>query len=398
MNRLPVAPLPDLLCFCHLRWDFVFQRPQHLMTRFAQERRVFFVEEPVQSPDSTSSLQTRWTDERVCVLTPALSAAVRNGQNEHLVIAKLLDVFLSANHVHEHVSWYYSPMFLSQSRHLLPAVVVYDCMDELSAFMYADPRLVEAECELLRRADLVFTGGESLFRSKKTRHPHTFLFPSSVDAMHFAKARTMQPKPADAAKRSGPVIGFSGVIDERMNLGLIGGIAATRPNWQLEMIGPVVKVDPRDLPRRPNIHYLGQKSYASLPQYIAHWDVAILPFAHNDSTRFISPTKTPEYLAAGRPVVSTSIRDVVNTYAKLDLIHFADDVDGFVSAIERALAEDSHARNEKVDRLLSQSSWASTWRRMSELISDAVERKHPSPSRVVRPALLAKPARAGGTL
>jgi UDP-galactopyranose mutase len=389
--------LPDLLCFCHLRWDFVFQRPQHLMTRFADERRVFVIEEPIFGDDKPS-LAARQADDGVCVLTPHLPPSSRNTQHETPAIARLLDSYLAANRIQRYVSWYYSAMFLPQSRHLTPEAIVYDCMDELSAFKNADPRLTELESELLRSADLVFTGGASLFRAKKSRHPHTYLFPSSVDSMHFAKARNAQPAPADAPPAKRPVIGFSGVIDERMNLDMVDGIAAARPDWTVQLIGPVVKIDTESLPRRPNIQYLGQKPYALLPEYIAHWDVAILPFAHNDSTRFISPTKTPEYLAAGRPVVSTSIHDVVSTYAKHDVIHFADDVDGFVAAIERALAEDSDARNEKVDRLLSQSSWASTWRRMSELISDVLERKHPGPSRPVRPMLLAKPASASGTL
>jgi UDP-galactopyranose mutase len=252
-----------------------------------------------------------------------------------------------------------------------PSAVVYDCMDELSLFKGAPPVLLEREDELLRGADLVFTGGHSLWEAKRHRHPRVHAFPSSVDVQHFAAARTERADPADQAHLPGPRIGFFGVVDERMDLSLVEGIARARPNWQLVVIGPVVKIDEGALPRLPNIHWLGGKRYEELPAYLGGWDVAIMPFARNDATRFISPTKTPEYLAAGRPVVSTSIRDVVRPYGEQGLVRIADDVPGFVTAVEASLAAERGDWLTRVDAVLARTSWDTTFGAMRRLVEEA---------------------------
>jgi UDP-galactopyranose mutase len=274
--------------------------------------------------------------------------------------------------VAEYVLWYYTPMALGFSHGLEPSAVVYDCMDELSLFRGAPPSLLDRERRLLELADLVFTGGQSLYEAKRDRHPDAHAFPSSIDAAHFAQARAISDDPADQAAIPRPRLGFFGVIDERFDMELLDGVAAARPDWQMVMIGPVVKVDPESLPRRANIHYLGMKSYQELPAYLAGWDVALLLFARNESTRFISPTKTPEYLAAGRPVVSTSIRDVVRPYGEQGLVRIADTVEAFTAAAEAAMKEDTAARTPEVDAFLAQTSWDQTWSRMNELIDGVV--------------------------
>jgi UDP-galactopyranose mutase len=265
-------------------------------------------------------------------------------------------------------------------------------MDELSAFKGAPRSLKENETKLFERADLVFTGGHSLYEAKRHQHRNVYAFPSSIDAPHFAQARSAATEPEDQRDIPRPRLGFFGVIDERMDIELLDAVAQARPDWQLVIIGPVVKIDPDDLPRRANIHYLGGKSYAELPAYLAGWDVALLPFARNDSTRFISPTKTPEYLAAGRAVVSTSIRDVVRPYGELGLVHIADTPAEFVEAVEKAMGENAAARMRKVDDFLGQTSWDQTWGRMNELVEDAVaaRRAHHAP----QPALAAAAAYA----
>jgi UDP-galactopyranose mutase len=252
------------------------------------------------------------------------------------------------------------------------AAVVYDCMDELSAFAGAPPELQRYEGELFKTADIVFTGGQALFEAKRASHPNVHAFPSGVDVAHFARARSVRAEPADQAGLTRPRIGFFGVIDERMDYGLLSGIAAARPQWQLVLVGPTAKIDPRALPSAANIHYLGPKSYRELPDYIAGWDVAMLPFARNDATRYISPTKTPEYLAAGKPVVSTSIRDVVRPYGQQGLARIADSVGEFVDAIDAALAEDPVERCRAADAFLTHLSWDGTWLRMWQLVEQAV--------------------------
>jgi UDP-galactopyranose mutase len=280
---------------------------------------------------------------------------------------------LRAQGLRDYVLWYYTPMALPFSRQLAPVAVVYDCMDELTGFAGAPAALGPLEAELLARADLVTTGGRSLFDAKRARHPNVHAFPSSVDVDHFASARVPGgAEPRDQAAIPRPRVGFAGVIDERMDLGLVRDLAEARPDWHLVLLGPIAKIDPASLPRALNIHYLGLKSYAELPAYLACWDVGMLPFAHNDATRFISPTKTPEYLAAGLPVVSTSIRDVVDPYGAQGLARIADGAGAFARAIEQALAEDRAARLSAADELLARTSWDDTVARMRALMLDSI--------------------------
>jgi UDP-galactopyranose mutase len=264
-------------------------------------------------------------------------------------------------------------MALASTDHWTPDAVVYDCMDELSAFKGAPAGLKEAEVDLLSRASLVLTGGRSLFNAKRHAHGNVHLFPSSVDVAHFQYARKAMADPSDQAPIAHPRLGFIGVIDERMDVNLLDELAAMRPDWQIVMIGPVVKIDPASLPRRHNLHYLGPKTYAELPKYLAGWDVALMPFARNESTRYISPTKTPEYLAAGKPVVSTAIADVVEPYGRLGLVWIADDVRAFVDACATALAETSPKRQAQADVFLQANSWDDTWSRIDTLMQDVID-------------------------
>ncbi len=363
--------LPDLVCLSHLRWNFVFQRPQHLMTRFAAHQRVFFVEEPVVS-EGPARMEIRVEQEGVVVAVPHLPRAELDDARTNVSRqAQLLDELFAREGIDEHVLWYYTPMAMRFSAHLTPRAVVYDCMDELSCFAGAPPEMCRLEEQLLARADVVTTGGRSLFEAKQGRHPNVHCFPSSVDTAHFGRARSMADACPDQADLPRPRIGYAGVIDERMDLPLIPGVAAARPGWQIMMLGPVVKIDPKTLPVASNIHYLGMKPYAELPAYMAGWDVAMLPFARNESTRFISPTKTPEYLAAGRPVVSTSIRDVVRPYGDQKLVHIADDVAAFTAAVETALASDLSQLLRRADRFLEQGSWDHTAAEMMRLMREA---------------------------
>jgi UDP-galactopyranose mutase len=366
----------DLICLSHLRWNFVFQRPQHLLTRCTQGRRVFFIEEPIFSPDPVGRLDVTKHSSGVWVVVPHLQEGL---SGEAIADAQkvLLDGLFAEHKISAYICWYYTPMAMAFTQHLKPLATVYDCMDELSAFKGASPALKEYEAELFRRADLVFTGGQSLYEAKRNQHPNVYAFPSSVDVPHFAAARNITSDPEDQANIPHPRLGFYGVIDERMDIELIDRIACERPDWHLVMIGPVVKIDPADLPRRDNIHYLGSKDYNELPSYLGGWDLAMLPFARNESTRFISPTKTPEYLSAGKPVVSTSIRDVVRPYGQEKLVRIADNAEEFVAAAEAAMKEDTKESGwlSRVDAFLEQTSWDRTWGSMLQLIESAMGAK-----------------------
>jgi glycosyltransferase involved in cell wall biosynthesis len=369
--------LPDLVCLSHLRWSFVFQRPQHLMTRFGRERRVFFVEEPMPADDGKARMDVHHVSPGVWVAVPRLPPEVTGAEGER-VQARLLRELLAANAVREYVLWYWTPMALGLTRNLAPVAVVFDCMDELSLFRDPPPLLLRREAELIRRADVMFTGGMSLYEHKRSRHPNVHGVPSSVDAKHFCAARQPQPDPDDQARISRPRLGFFGVIDERFDVELFQGVARARPGWQLVVLGPTAKIDPSVLPREDNIHWLGPKGYRDLPRYLAGWDVGFMPFARNEATRFISPTKTPEFLAAGLPVVSTSIRDVVTPYGELGLVRIADTVEEVVEAVEELLEGDRSAFLRQADAFLASTSWDLTWLRMKTLLDSACRSASPS--------------------
>jgi glycosyl transferase family 1 len=367
-------PEPDLICFSHLRWDFVYQRPQHLMARCARTRRVLFWEEPMIVTPGKERLVLSKRQDNLTVATPHVSSEWTPEQID-AAQREMLDCLMIEEGIQQHVSWYYTPMALNFTDHLQPCATVYDCMDELSAFKGASPLLRVMESSLFRHADLVFTGGQSLYEAKKSQHHSVHAFPSSIDKKHFARARERAQEPEDQARIPRPRMGFFGVLDERLDRELLQGIAAARPDWQFVMIGPVVKIDPAELPQAPNIHYLGSKSYDQLPDYLSGWDVALILFAKNESTRYISPTKTPEYLAAGKPVVSTSIHDVVHPYGDMGLVRIADSAADFVDAIAQSLQGTPQSWISSVDQLLSRNSWDLTWDRMWKLVTRAMERR-----------------------
>ncbi len=340
------------------------------MARAATERRVFWIEPP-EVRSGAPGLEVEHADGNLYVAVPHLSDDVPENGGAPFLRA-LLDELVERYRIRRPVLWYYTPIALRFTSHLEPAAIVYDCMDELAAFSQASPLVAVLEPELLRRADLVFTGGESLYERKRARHPHCHLFPSSADVMHFRQARGDLVDPPDQALIHPPRLGYMGVIDERIDLELIAAVADARPDWQLVLLGAVAKVAEESLPRRANITYLGQKGYDELPAYLASWDVALMPFADNDATRLISPTKTPEYLAAGKPVVSTSVRDVVRSYGERGLVRIADGVDGFVRAIDAALREDPDRRRTAGDAYLRDMSWDRSWAAMARLVAEAV--------------------------
>jgi glycosyltransferase involved in cell wall biosynthesis len=363
-----------LLCFSHLRWNFVFQRPQHLISRFAREMDVIFWEEPVDiGRKETAYLKVREAEDGsgVRVVVPHLPEGMPEEARE-ATLTRLLDAHVATIRG-PLIAWYYTPMMLTFSRQITPDLTVYDAMDELSKFKFAPEHLLSYEQELIDRADILFTGGSSLFEAKKDRHENVHCFPSSVDRCHFAKARARQFEPADQEDLPKPRFGFYGVIDERFDVELLGKIAEMRPDWSFVMLGPVVKIADEDLPRRPNIHYLGSKTYDQLPCYLSGWDVALMPFAMNESTEFISPTKTPEYLAGGKPVVSTPIRDVVRHYGHLEGVQIASTAEEFVAGCEKALELSRNPESgwlAEADLLLSATSWDITQARMAGLIHD----------------------------
>lgn len=372
MDMSPAGPaaLPDLVCFSHLRWDFVFQRPQQLMSRFARTRRVLFVEEPIFEPVPGGQLRVTSRPGGVDVAVPVLPEGVSQRDAidlQHQMLAQHVALQFGPRPTF----WFQTPMAHAFAPTELAGTVIYDCMDELSGFDQAPPALVFNEKQLLSRADLVFTGGHALYEAKQGKHPNVHCFPSGIDTAHFSRARTHQHGAGcdpEWEHIPHPRVGFAGVIDERMDLSLLAGVADALPRTHFLLVGPVVKIDPATLPARANIHYLGMRHYTELPELMGEWDVAVMPFARNDATRFISPTKTPEYLAAGLPVISTSVRDVVRQYGDAGLVHIADTVTQFADAIVAAVGtRNDPARLRAVDAALQHASWDAIRARMAML-------------------------------
>jgi glycosyltransferase involved in cell wall biosynthesis len=397
--RIAGIPLPvarsqrvPLIVFSHLRWGFVFQRPQHLLTRLAKDFDVVFVEEPVHT-DAEPHLACVVQAHGVEVVTPHTRVQASGFHDDQLATLKaLLADFTAERGIVQPLVWLYTPMALPLVADLDPLAVVYDCMDDLASFKFAPRQLVQREAALMKMADLVLTGGPSLYEARKDRHPNIHCLPSAVDAQHFSAARLAADSPEALAARAlheglpRPRLGFFGVIDERLDLELVAGIADRRPDWQVVMVGPVVKIDPAALPQRPNIRWLGMQGYERLPYLQSQWDVCLLPFALNEATRFISPTKTLEYLAGGKPVVSTPIHDVVSLYGTA--VRIAADADGFVAAVQEAFDEAPRSRAERAVRaqaLVDGCTWNGTAGLVGELLTQLVGRATAPGAAAARP-------------
>jgi glycosyltransferase involved in cell wall biosynthesis len=374
-------PQYSIMVFSHLRWNFVYQRPQHLLSRLAAKRPVFFIEEPEPDPAGPPRWDRSTPQLNVTVLRPRTPVVAPGFHPEQLAVLEPLVADLAPElEGTTLVAWLYTPLALPLAQALGPAAVVYDCMDELSLFHGAPPELLPREEELLGWADVMFTGGPSLFRAKQARHGNVHCFPSSVDAAHFRLARPGNrgsvAEAEDQANIPHPRLGFYGVIDERLDLSLVEFLADARPDWQIVLVGPVVKIDPATLPRRANIHYFRQRSYDELPRYLAGWDVCLLPFARNEATRFISPTKTLEYMAAELPIVSTPISDVAEPYGHI--VYLGSTPDEFLTACESALRAGPEERAEhtaQMRQVLAGTSWDVTVAAMETLLAATVAKK-----------------------
>ena len=346
------APMQTLIVFSHLRWDFVYQRPQHLLSRLARLYRILFFEEPVRG-NLTPFLERFSPCHNVEVLRPHTTVDAPGFHDAQLPeLEPLLAEYLQDFGIEDYVVWFYTPMALPLLAELSPRAVIYDCMDELSAFKNAPRQMLQRESALLKRADLVLTGGPSLYEAKRGLHSNVHCLPSAVDVEHYSPLTPRDRDPEAQrlmAEIARPRLGFFGVIDERFDIELLRAVAAADDRWQIVLAGPVVKIDRADLPQSPNIHWLGQQPYERLPHLVAEWDVCLLPFALNASTRFISPTKTLEYMAAEKPIVSTPVHDVVKLYG--DSVEVAAGADAFVAACRAALSESAASRAARVARM-----------------------------------------------
>lgn len=387
MSDTPIdRPEYGILVHCHLRWDFVWQRPQHILSRLSAFHPIVFLEDAAPLPDDSGSdgqprMQVTRVSDTLTVLRPLLvphvGDPVKDAETDAIngpAWQRLLDTAVHQLGWKRLVHWFYTPM-AAEARGLYdPVAVAYDCMDELANFKGAPADIKQKEADLMRAADVVFTGGPSMFQARKDKHPNVHQFNSGVDVAHFQKALAAEtPVPDDIKDLPHPVLLYYGVIDERMGWDNLAAVADAHPEWSLVMVGPLAKITEKDLVKRPNIHYTGQRGYDDLPGYLKGCDVALVPFALSDATRFLSPTKTLEYFAARKPVVSTPIQDIVDHYA--DAARIGHTPEDFVRACEAALAEEDAARLARGERYAGEQTWDNIVLQMRDLLDAAVAKR-----------------------
>lgn len=355
--------LYDLVVFSHLRWNFVYQRPQHILSRLAKSYNILFVEEPFQPNDENRNTYS------INQVFPNLSVFTTHAESVDSML-KLLKQTLGTQTIH--TAWFYSPSFVNALNIFSFDNVIFDCMDELTLFKNAPQLLIEQEKELLSKSDIVFTGGKSLYSAKQKHHHNVHCFPSSVDKKHFEKAQNGIEVPDEMDAFKGIVVGYYGVIDERIDYELLERTAQLCPTVDFVLIGPFAKVNPESLPSLLNIHFLGMRNYEQLPNYLKRFDVAMMPFAMNDATKFISPTKTLEYMAGGKSIISTPVYDVVRDYDKH--IEIVENAEQFTAAINKLICQHKASHYLQYQEILERTSWDNTVSRMQNLMEQLIKK------------------------
>ncbi|MDP9204128.1 MAG: glycosyltransferase [Gemmatimonadota bacterium] len=398
-------PIPDgpallapndrpIIVHSHLRWDFVWQRPQQILSRLAVNAPVLFIEEPMFLDDiAAPRLSISVPFANVFRAVPSLPGAMRDDQDNATALVRSLaqDAIASDQRLkgrfNRPIQWFYSPATAPSMLGAFNEIaVVYDCMDEFAQFRFAHPDLPRRERLLLANADVVFTGGRKLYEAKRRYHGSVHFFGCGVDAPHFGKARLAEtPIPADVADLPQPVFGYFGVIDERIDYDLIALLSAKNPEASVVMVGPVVKVDPAFLPSVSNIYWLGKREYSELPGYLKAFTTCLMPFALNEATEFINPTKTLEYMAAGKPIVSTALADVVHNFTPV--VRVARSREEFVDFTRRAATNPDPALLAEGLRKASSASWENVVAQMRRLITEAISDATPATLEIAaRPA------------
>jgi len=380
-RSIPELDYP-IIVHSHLGWDLVWQRPQQFLSRLSLRHRVLFIEGPVPVPELRSSrvtLREVGDFPNIVVLQTHLpQKRWHDGQwvdqERRRLVKSALAGPLGAQ-FERPVQWFYDPMAVTSfAGHMDERAIVFDCMDELTKFRYAQPELVRRERELLAVADVVFAGGPKIGDAKRAFNPNCYCYGCGVDVDHFGRAADPETVvPSEVARLSKPVLGFFGVVDERMDYELVSALAEAHPEWNLVLIGPHAKVDPASFPRRENIHFLGGRDYGLLPSYVKKFDVCLMPFAINEATAYINPTKALEYMAAGRPIVSTAIEDVVAQFSKV--VKIARSHEEFITLCEQAVSQPDQAAIRRGLALARRNSWESIVRKLEGHIAEVLEAK-----------------------
>jgi len=375
-------PNYPIVVHSHLRWDWVWQRPQQFLSRLSQKHRILFIEAPyVFEPARIARVTLREVSDYPNIIVLQMQMPATRWRDDGWVdkeqrrlVQSVLAGPLGRSFVSP-VQWFYNPMAVTAfAGRLDERAIVYDCMDELSLFRGAPPELVKRERELLAVADVVFAGGPKIWKAKKQLNENCFMFGCGVDASHFGRSRDPHlSTPADTKALPRPVFGYFGVVDERLDYHLLERLSDAT-SGSVVMVGPSTKIDPASLPRRANLHWLGGRDYSDLPAYAKTFDVCLMPFAMNEATQFINPTKALEYMATGRPIVSTPVDDVVTQFG--DVVTIARSASEFIEDCERLASKKSQTRIERGLNLARKNSWESIVAQLEQHVS-AVLRDEP---------------------
>jgi glycosyltransferase involved in cell wall biosynthesis len=384
--KSPRASAEDysLIVHCHLCWDWVWQRPQQFLSRLSARHRILFVETVGPDPQLAAPY-ARFREAEGFPNITLLRIQFPTGQwsdgrfvdrERRRLVQEALKSELLAGQFQNPVQWFYDPMAVAAfGGRMDEAATVYDCMDELSKFKGAPPVIVERERKLLALADVVFTGGRKMFEAKSRFNANCHFYGCGVDVNHFGKARDESTRvPDDLAHLKKPVLGYFGVVDERMDYELVAKLADANPDWSVAIIGPAIKVDPGQFPQRPNLHWLGGRDYQALPACCKGFDVCLMPFAMNEHTEFINPTKSLEYMATARPIVSSAVPDVISNFGSV--VKIARSHDEFIAHCRQAAASPDREAIERGLKMASENSWESIVNRLDQHIRDVLVRNN----------------------
>lgn len=382
MNEKTELDYP-IIVHCHLRWDGVWQRPQQFLSRLSKRHRILFVEGPLLhdsfAPPSYTVRQVPEHTNITVMQTSFPASRFHEGQWVDQERCRLLEEALAGplrGLFSDPVQWFYDPM--AAPAHIGKfdeRAVIYDCMDELSQFKFAPPEIIQRERFLLKEADVVFTGGRKMCESKSRFNRNCHFYGCGVDVEHFSQARSPHTQvPHDVPMGDAKfVLGYFGVVDERLDYELIAKLAEANSCWQVVMIGPTCKVDPEALPKAQNLHWLGRREYAQLPNYTKAFDVCLMPFAMNEATEFINPTKALEYMATGRPIASTPVPDVVSNFSRV--VKIASNHDEFIEICLKETLQPDDAAIERGIRMAEENQWDAIVQKLEKHIEEALQRK-----------------------
>lgn len=380
-NSGPSSDFP-IVVHSHLGWDWVWQRPQQFLSRLSARHRVLFVEGPVPVEGiAAANMTLREVPDFPNIVVVQMQMPAKRwsdgawvDKERRRLVQSVLAGPLGQSFANP-VQWFYDPMAVTAfAGHLNERALVYDCMDQLSQFKGAPPELVKRERELLAVADVVFAGGPKMWAAKREHNSNCFSYGCGVDVKHFGKARkATTPLPFDVAQLRGKVLGYFGVVDERMDYELVAALADHDPGWHVVIVGPTAKVDRKDFPERPNLHWLGGRDYAQLPAYAKAFDVCLMPFAINEATEYINPTKALEYMATATPIVSTAVQDVVLQFS--DVVRVADSHAGFIAFCEREAHRPTASRVRRGLQLARRNTWDSIVAQLEMHVEDVLVSK-----------------------